>query len=109
MLKCIPFLSKSNPHLRALFLKNTIRRGKNSITFKITSKLLNGSKTSRQFWYMEDIFKDKGRCDIYVPKTYNSSLRAIGHYNFLVTWAWSIGVKMLRFGCHMVCDIGVYL
>ena len=72
MVKTVPFLSKSNPPPRTLFLKNTIRKGKNSITFKIMSKLLNGNKAGQQFWYMEDIFKDKGRCDIYVSGTYNS-------------------------------------
>ena len=64
MVKTVPFLSKSNSPPRTLFLKNTIRREKNSITFKIMSKLLNGNKVGLQFWYMEDIFKDKGRCDI---------------------------------------------
>ena len=64
MVKTVPFLSKSNPPPRTLFLKNTVRREKNGITFKIMSKLLNGNKVGRQFWYMEDIFKDKGRCDI---------------------------------------------
>ena len=64
MVKTVHFLSKSNPPPPTPFLKNTIRREKNSITFKIMSKLLNGNKASRQFWYMEDIFKDKGRCDI---------------------------------------------
>ena len=49
------------------------KKEKNSITFKIISKFLNGNKTDRQFWYMEDIFKDKGRCDIYVSETCNSS------------------------------------
>ena len=64
MVKTVPFISKSNPPPRTPFLKNTIRREKNSITFKIMSKLLNGNKAGRQFWYMEDIFKDKSRCDI---------------------------------------------
>ena len=64
MVKSVHFLSKSNPTPQTPFLKNIIRREKNSITFKIMSKLLNGNKASRQFWYMEDIFKDKGRCDI---------------------------------------------
>ena len=27
-------------------------------------KLLNENKVGRQFWYMEDIFKNKGRCDV---------------------------------------------
>ena len=73
MVKTVHFLSKSNPPPQTLFLKNTIRREKNSITFKIMSKLLNGKKVGRKFWYMEDIFKDKGRCDIYVSETCNSS------------------------------------
>ena len=51
-----------------MFLKNTIKREKNSVTFKIMSKLLNGNKVGRQLWYMEDIFKDNGRCDVYSPK-----------------------------------------
>ena len=71
MVKTVPFLSKSNPPPRTLFLKNTIRE--KIITFKIMSKLLNGNKVSSQFWYMEDIFKDKGRCDVYVSETCNSS------------------------------------
>ena len=71
MVKTVPFLSKSNPPPQALFLKNIIRREKNSITFKIMGKLLNGNKVSQQFWYMEDIFK--GRCDVYVSETCNSS------------------------------------
>ena len=73
MVKTAPFLSKSNPPPRALFLKNTIRKEKNSITFKIMGKLLNGNKVGRQFWYMEDIFKNKGRCDVYVSETCNGS------------------------------------
>ena len=73
MVKTVLFLSKSNLPPSALFLKNTRRREKNSITFKIMSKLLNGNKASRQFWYMEDIFKVKGRCDVCVSETCNSS------------------------------------
>ena len=73
MVKTAYFLSKSNPPPQALFLKNTIRREKNSITFKIMSKLLNGNKVGRHFWYMEDIFKNKGKCDVYVSETYNGS------------------------------------
>ena len=57
MVKTVPFLSKSNPPPSVLFLKNTIRREKNSITFKIMSKFLNGNKAGRQFWYMEKTFK----------------------------------------------------
>ena len=73
MVKTAPFLSKSNPPPRALFLKNIIRREKNSITFKIMGKLLDGNKVGRLFWYMEDIFKNKGRCDVYVSETCNGS------------------------------------
>ena len=73
MVTTVPFLSKSNPPPRTLFLKNTIRREKNSITFKIMSKFLTENKDGRQFWYMEDILKDKGRCDIYVSETCNNS------------------------------------
>ena len=43
------------------------------MTFKIMGKLLNGNKVGRQFWYMEDIFKNKGRCDVYVSETCNGS------------------------------------
>ena len=66
MVKTVSFLSKSNPPFQ-----DTIRRGKNSITFKIMSKFLNGNKDGRQFWCMKDIFKNKGGV-ISVSKTCNS-------------------------------------
>ena len=36
-------------------------------------KLLNGNKVGKKFWYMEDIFKNKSRCDVYVSETCNGS------------------------------------
>ena len=62
-----------------------------SYQFMIMGKLLNGNKVGRQFWYMEDIYKDKARCDMYICKACNSSQRAIGHYHSFATRAWGVG------------------
>ena len=45
---------------------------------------------------------------MYVSETCNGSSRAIDHCNFLVIWAWGIGMEKLIFGGYMVCGTGVY-